>query len=87
MKDFYGKKNWKIEKKKSDFLKNFWNFFENFFEIYFAPKFLGGFVNSFLKIFGRKGWDEGEQGVGERSEPSAGGLAVGAEGSVNSEFI
>ena len=25
-------------------------------------------------------------GVGERSEPPAGGLAVGAEGSVNSEF-
>ena len=26
-------------------------------------------------------------GVGERSEPPAGGLAVGAEGSVNSELI
>ena len=43
------------------------------------------FVNNFFLLF-RAGGERSERGgVGERSEPPAGGLAVGAEGSVNSE--
>ena len=49
-----------------------------------------------MRVWGERserwgGGGEGERserrgGVGERSEPPAGGLAVGAEGSVNSEL-
>ena len=71
---------WKISTEKN-FGKFF--FFLNFFPIFF--KFFSDF---FFKIFVSLQifWSKGS-GEGERSEPSAGGLAVGAEGSVNSEFI
>ena len=65
-----------IEKKFAKSKKKFRDFFFKF----------SVFIKTFFNIFWRQGWDEGERGVGERSEPSAGGLAVGAEGSVNSEF-
>ena len=74
MEDFYGKKFRKIGKK--NFTIFFQNFFSNFFRFFFVKFFIS------LQIF----WSKGS-GEGERSEPSAGGLAVGAEGSVNSEFI
>ena len=74
-----------MEKKIGNFKIFFQIFFRFFFPIFFQFFFLSH------QIFWPKGSSEGEQSerqgvVGERSEPSAGGLAVGAEGSVNSEF-
>ena len=91
MKDFYGKNFWKIEKK--NFRKNFHEFFFFFFNC-FSSKFFGFrffrkyFYDFFFFFSALGGGERSEQrgGVGERSEPPAGGLAVGAEGSVNSEF-
>ena len=74
---------WKISteknfgKSKKKFLRFF---FKNFFQIFFRLSFVKFFIS--LQIF----WSKGS-GEGERSEPSAGGLETGAEGSVNSEFI
>ena len=87
MKDFYGKKFWKIEKK--NFRKNFHDFFffKNFrLQIFSSAIF---FSDIFSILFSIPRWGASvasDGGVGERSEPPAGGLAVGAEGSVNSEF-
>ena len=78
MKDFYGKKIWKIEKK---------NFRKNFHE-FFGFRFVRKYFYDFFFFSARGGGERSEQrgGVGERSEPPAGGLAVGAEGSVNSDL-
>ena len=95
MKDFYGKFFRKIEK------KNFEKFFTIFFSNFFLQKFSSFrfflqqkcffFRKYFFDLFyysalGRASEASGG-GVGERSEPPAGGLAVGAEGSVNSEYF
>ena len=84
------KKIWKIEIK---------IFRKNFHEFFFLQKFLASdffCINFFSEKFDRfffyysaLGGERSERrgGVGERSEPPAGGLAVGAEGSVNSELI
>ena len=96
MEDFYGKFFWKIEK------KNFGKIFTIFFFFFFSKFFFGFsffFINifNFFFLFRAGGREErvargcwrakrAAGGVGERSEPPAGGLAVGAEGSVNSEF-
>ena len=70
---------WKISTE-----KNFENSKKKIFAIFFLKfffKIVSNFFDfSFVLLAGGAG------GVGERSEPSAGGLAVGAEGSVNSEF-
>ena len=66
-------KNFENSKKKN---------FRDFFFLKFFFKIVSNFFDfSFVLLAGGAG------GVGERSEPSAGGLAVGAEGSVNSEFL
>ena len=89
MKDFYGKKFWKIKKEKNlKFSRIFFLFCFNFFFEFFSIFFLLP-ADFFLQIFFphcRGERSERRGGVGERSEPPAGGLAVGAEGSVNSEF-
>ena len=78
MKDFYGK-NFFGKLKKKKFRKNFHDFF--------SSKVFG--FRLFLQQFFFSGGERSELwgGVGERSEPPARGLAVGAEGSVNSEFL
>ena len=89
MEDFYGKKFWKIEKK--NFRKNFHDFFflqKIFDSKFFLQQFF--FSDIFSILFSIPRWGASvasDGGVGERSEPPAGGLAVGAEGSVNSELI
>ena len=79
----FGKSKKKISKKfsASDFFSN--NLFSgNIFSNFFLCSGLGG-----ERSEQRGGWraKRAAGGVGEWSEPPAGGLAVGAEGSVNSE--
>ena len=80
MKDFYGKKFWKIEKK--NFEKNFTIFFSSkmFGFRFFSPTifFLEIFFRFFCTILRCGRAERAVGGVGERSEPPAGGLAVGA---------
>ena len=83
MEDFYEKIFGKSKKK-------FWKIFHDFF---FSKNFRLRIFSSTIFFFTipRCGVlaseASGGGGVGERSEPPAGGLAVGAEGSVNSELI
>ena len=58
-------------------------FFSEIFYPFFYYSALGASAASSVVVGERS---ERRGGVGERSEPPAGGLAVGAEGSVNSEL-
>ena len=58
-------------------------FFGNILSIFFYSSALEGRAQRAVGCVGER--SERRGGVGERSEPPAGGLAVGAEGSVNSE--
>ena len=59
-------------------------FFGNILSIFFYNSARGGERSESSGVVGER--SERRGGVGERSEPPAGGLAVGAEGSVNSEL-
>ena len=74
---FFGKSKKKISKKFSRF------FFQKIFFVqifFFNQTFFGNIFSIFIFTILRGA-------EGERSEPPAGGLAVGGEGSVNSEFL
>ena len=64
------------------FLQQFFFFRKYFIDFFTIPPWGASAASS--GVCGRAKRAVG--GVGERSEPPAGGLAVGAEGSVNSEF-
>ena len=97
MEEFYrGKKIGKSEKKNLEkisrlFSPNFFHFFSFHFwiQIFSSKKLF--FSEIFSRFFYYSAlWGRAQQAVGcvgERSEPPAGGLAVGAEGSFNSEFV
>ena len=84
-----------LENRKKKFRKIFHEFFfflQNFrLQIFFLQQmfFFEIFFRFFLFRAGGRCWraKRAAGGVGERSEPPAGGLAVGAEGSVNSELM
>ena len=90
MKDFYGKKFWKIEKKNFEkiFTIFFFFCFKNFrLQILSSSFFFSEIFYRFYLLFRPGGREQrAVGGLGERSEPPAGGLVLGAERSVNSEF-
>ena len=81
-----------LENRKKKFRKKFHDFFflqkssalDFFLQTFFSRNIFSIFC-TILRWVGASG-ASGVGGVGERSEPPAGGLAVGAEGYVNSEL-
>ena len=81
----FGKSKKKISKKISRFFFLQKSSALDFFLQTFFSRNIFSIFCTILRWGGASG-ASGGRGVGERSEPPAGGLAVGAEGSVNSEF-